>query len=299
MQNNVLSPVPSIEWKSGEPIYLFGNFRVYPFTMLIGILASILTIFYFWRKNKYPIDVLLTLIIITIPSAIIGARLFWIIETAINGEDLSRWYAIWDGGLSIQGGVILPTILDLLYLTRKRNVVDIRKAFGIILPCVLIGQAIGRWGNFANHELYGAICSYDSIKWLGQGIALNMFIDGSYRIPLFLIESVLSFIGYFVIIWVFLQFGYFKPGTTGGMYLVWYGLVRTIMEPLRDRSDFELWYLILAILFLVFGLILILYFEWTGKKMYQKIKVTNYSFIYYNPRSQIIPVNTSSKWINE
>lgn len=287
------------DWMPGEAINLVGDFRVYPFTMLLGIIASVISVFYFWKKNKFPTDIFLVIVIITIPSAIIGARLFWIIETAINGESLERWYAIWDGGLSIQGGVFLPTVIDLLYLRRKRNVVDIRKAFGLILPNVLLGQAIGRWGNFTNHELYGATTSYDSIKWLGQGISLNMYIDGQFRVPLFLIESLTSFIGYFVIVWWLLNFQITKPGTTGGIYLVYYGLVRIIMEPLRTSTDFEYWYLILAIIFLVLGIILILYFEITGRKIYKKYRYKKYSYYYYNTKVQIMPVNVSSKWINE
>lgn len=296
-----------INWTEGEPIYLFGNFRVYTFTMLLGIIASTLTVLYFWRKNKYPIEILLTLIIITIPSAIIGARLFWIIESAINKdtESLSKWYAIWEGGLSIQGGVFVPTIVDLLYLRKKKTIVDIRKCFGIILPSVLIGQAIGRWGNFANHELYGASLGsniYDvpnSIEWLGPGIYLNMFINNEYHVPLFLIESFLSLVGYIVIVWVLLQLNIFQPGTTGGIYLIWYGVVRTILEPLRIQEDFEIWYLSLAIIFIIVGIALSAYFELTGIKIYQKYKVSKYSFFYHNTKVPIIPINVNSKWINE
>ncbi|WP_022935369.1 prolipoprotein diacylglyceryl transferase [Mesomycoplasma moatsii] len=286
-------------WSEGEPIYLFGSFRLYPFTMLVGIIASIFSVLYFWKKNRYPIDVLLTIIIITIPSAIIGARLFWIIETAINKESLSRWYAIWDGGLSIQGGVFVPAVLDLLYLRRKKNIIDTRKAFGLILPNVLLGQAIGRWGNFANHELYGAVCEYDSIKWLGSTISWNMYIEGEFRVPLFLIESMTSMIGYIIIVWWLLQFGKLEPGTTGGVYLLWYGIIRVILEPFRDPKDFEYWYLILAIIFIVLGLILIFYFEFTGRKIYEKHKYAKYSYFYYNTKVQIMPINISSKWINE
>ncbi|MBD5423097.1 MAG: prolipoprotein diacylglyceryl transferase [Mycoplasma sp.] len=299
MANNEYTNLTSIV--SGTPIFLFGDFRMYTFTMLIGILASIFSIIYFWKKNKFPIDVLLVLIIITIPSALIGARLFWIIEMAINKDAtaLSRWWAIWEGGLSIQGGVILPLIFDLLYLRKKRDVVDIRKAFGIILPNVLLGQAIGRWGNFANHELYGAICSYDSIKWLGTGISWNMYIDGYFRVPLFLIESITSFLGYFVIVWVILQFNYLKPGSTGALYLIWYGVVRVILEPLRDQNDFEFWYLSLAIVSIVIGALLLAYFEITGRKIYEKISYKKHSFFYFNTKVQIVQANTSLRWINE
>lgn len=293
-----------MDWQSGEQLNLFGNFRVYTFTMIIGILASILSILYFWRKNKFPIEILLTLIIITIPFAIIGARLFWIIEAAINhnSQELSRWYAIWEGGLSIQGGVALPLVVNLLYLRRKRNVVDIRKAFGLIIPNILIGQAIGRWGNFANHELYGASMGDEIpgyLAWLGKGFWYNMYINGEYRVPLFLIESIISFVGWIIIVWIFLQFNYFKPGTTGGIYFVWYGITRVILEPLRDSNDYEIWYLSLAIVFIILGLLLIWYFESTGKKIYEKTKISAHSYVYINPKFKERTVNISSKWINQ
>lgn len=286
-------------WKPGEAIYLFGNFPVYTFTMMLGILCSIISIFYFWKKNKYPTETLLVLVMITIPSALIGARLFWIIETAIKGESLDRWFAIWEGGLSIQGGVVLPLIMDLLYLKSKKNVVDIRKAFGIILPNVLLGQVIGRWGNFTNHELFGSITSYESIMWLGPAIAQNMYIDGFFRVPLFLIESFTSFVGYILLVWVILQFNLLQPGTTGGLYLLWYGIVRTILEPFREKNDFEFWYLGLAIAFIIVGLIVVAYTEITGKKIYQKYKYKQHSYFYLNTKVQFIPVNTSLRWINE
>lgn len=298
--NNSAINLPSIT--PGTPLTLFGDFRIYTFTMLIGIIASIFSILYFWKKNRIPVDILLILIIITIPSALIGARLFWIIEVAISNKSsngtLDRWWAIWEGGLSIQGGVLLPTICDLIYLRRKRTIVDTRKAFGIILPNVLLGQAIGRWGNFANHELYGGICSFDSIKWLGEGIAFNMYIDGSFRIPLFLIESFTSFVGYFLIVWVILQLNLLRPGSTGALYLIWYGLIRTILEPFRDPADFELWYLLLAVASFVIGCILLAYFEITGKKIYEKIPYKKHSYYYHNIKTQIINANTSLKWIN-
>ena len=296
---NASDPITS--FTEGDPTYLFGTFSAYPFCMMLGMLAAILTICIFWKKERFQWDILLTLIIITIPSAIVGARLFFIIESAFNGdkEALSQWYAIWKGGLSIQGGVIVSATCDLIYLRFKRRVIDVRKVFGIILPTVLIGQAIGRWGNYANHELYGAETSYESIAWLGEAITINMKINGYYRIPLFLIESVTSLVGYILIVWVILNLGWTKPGTTGGIYALWYGIVRVIMEPMRTSQDFEYWYLVLAIIWIVLGLILIAYFEITGKKIYDKYKVGKFSYIYVHKMIEYIPANVNTRWINK
>lgn len=286
---------------TGEPTFLFGTFSAYPFAIMMGMLCAILTVAFFWKKEKYQWDILLTLIIITIPSALIGARLFYIFERLIYSPadpfPGSSWYAIWEGGLSIQGGVIIPTLLNLLYLSRKKNVVEIRKVFGIILPTVLIGQAIGRWGNFANHEVYGAITNYESLAWMGDAIALNMYIDGSFRIPLFFWESLASLVGYVVIVWGVLYFGWTKPGTTGGLYLIWYGLVRTVMEPFRAES--YAFYTILSILSIVGGILLVGWFEWTGIKRFNKIKIKKLEFDYINKYQKVAVVNVNKRWINE
>lgn len=325
-------------FKEGDPTFLFGTFSLYPFAIFLGILASIFSIAFFWNRNKYQWDILLTLIIITIPTSIIGARLFYIFERLIYNSDNpfpnSHWYAVWEGGLSIQGGVLAPLICDLIYLSFKKDVIDRRNVFGIILPTVLLGQAIGRWGNFTNHEVFGRIVSGDSLNWLGQTIKYNMLINGTYHAPLFLYESIANFLGYFIIVWVILNFGWAKPGTTGALYLIWYGLTRVVMEPLREES--YSYYTILAVLSICFGVILAIYFEWNGLARYEKIRINNNHSLesnqdivknvrednsssllinnnkkalklkfsipryeYINKKVKYISVNVQSKWINE
>lgn len=293
--------IPPVSFKTGTSTYLFGIFSLYPFAILLGMIASIFTVAFFWKKEKYPWDVLLTLIIITIPSSILGARLFYIFERLIYEPSDpfpgSSWYAIWEGGLSIQGGVLLPTLLNLWYLSGKRKVIEIRKVFGIILPTVLIGQAIGRWGNFANHEVYGKPVSYAAVAWLGDAIAYNMAIDGQYRVPLFFYESMVNLLGYILIVWVVLSLNLTKPGTTGALYLIWYGLLRLIMEPFREES--YVYYFVLSVISLIFGIFLAIYFEWTGIAKYEKIKVSKFSFSYKDLKVKYVTVNLNTRWINE
>ncbi|QPC29412.1 prolipoprotein diacylglyceryl transferase [Mesomycoplasma hyorhinis] len=263
---NLISERP---FKEGEPFYLIGNWLpVYSFTIVLGMIASILTIFFFWKREKYKIDHLLTLIIITIPSSIIGARLGFIFERlAANDSTIAQnWWNIREGGLSIQWAVILPTIFNLLYAYRKRIDIDYRKAFSFILPAVLIGQAIGRWGNFTNHEVYGKVdYTGQYVDWLGYWIRRNMFIsdsvepNGALRVPLFFYEFLTSLFGYILIVWVLNLFGWLKPGSTGALYIMYYGIVRTSMENLRQEA-FAI-YFVLAILSIILGLILLLRFE--------------------------------------
>lgn len=289
-------------FKSGHPTWLIPNvLSLYPFCIMLGMVAAIISIAYFWRKEKYQIELLLKLIIITIPSAIVGARLFYIFERLIanpaNPFPGSSWYAVWEGGLSIQGGVIVPFIIDVLYLRSKKSIVDVRKAIGIILPAVLLGQAIGRWGNFANHEVYGMETSYESVSWLGDTIATNMYINGAYRQPLFLYESLTSIIGYVVIVWIVLDKNLLKPGSTGALYLLWYGLVRVAMEPLRVES--YLYYTILAIISIIVGALLLAYFEITGRKIYNITRVYKTKFYVRKTSQFVVPTAVSTRWINE
>lgn len=288
-------------FQQGEATYLFGTFSLYPFAIFLGILASIFTVAFFWWKNKYQWDILLSLIIITVPTSIIGARLFYIFERLIyeptNPFPGSHWWAIWEGGLSIQGGVVVSMVCDLIYLSFKKDVIDRRNVFGIILPSVLIGQAIGRWGNFTNHEVYGRAVEGNSLNWLGETIKYNMFINGEYRAPLFLYESIGNLLAYLLIVWVILFFNWTKPGTTGALYLIWYGILRVSMEPLREES--YLYYSIIAIISIVVGVFLCIYFEWTGISIYEKSSISKFSFNYVNKKVKYIPVSVQSRWINE
>ncbi|MFZ8225250.1 prolipoprotein diacylglyceryl transferase family protein, partial [Mycoplasmopsis bovis] len=104
--------------------------HTYSLTMMLGMIAAILTIIIFWRRAKYEWEILLTLIFLTIPMAILGARIWNEVDQAINNPNYNwrNWYKVWEGGLSIQGGVVLAVIVDLTYVYFKRDKIDIRKA---------------------------------------------------------------------------------------------------------------------------------------------------------------------------
>ncbi|UUD37131.1 Prolipoprotein diacylglyceryl transferase [Mycoplasmopsis californica] len=249
------------------------NFHTYSLTMMMGMIAAILTVAYFWKREKYSFEILLTMIILTIPFSFIGARLWFITEKLIyyrDSFDFSRWYAIWDGGLAIQGGVMMAFVVNAIYLSTKTYEVDLIKVFTIIFPSVFIGQVIGRFGNYANHEIYGNIdWTGNSALWMGEGAASNMFladelsnnlnVSGAFRHPLFIYEAGLTLLGYIVLAWLCNGMNLLKPGSTGALYFVWYGAVRMIMEPYRIHGYGI--YQITSALFLVFGMIAFVTFE--------------------------------------
>ncbi|MGX9340633.1 prolipoprotein diacylglyceryl transferase [Mycoplasma sp. 128] len=266
-----------------------GDLRLYSFLMMLGMFCAILTVYWFWKREKYKFDLFVWVVIVTLPSAIIGARLFFIFERIAVKDwiTLKHWYKIWEGGLSIQGGVVTAAIADLIFLSFFRKQVDLRKCLSIILPTVFIGQAIGRWGNFANHEVFGQIVGADdwSIVWLPNFIKSHMYItDGgetAYRAPLFLYESMANLLGYIILVWVLNKWNWLRPGTTGGLYWIWYGVVRLSMENLRAES--YTFYNVLSVIYIVVGVLLVLVFEFTTNKRYTIYKVNQYGtkWIYF------------------
>ncbi|WP_341517553.1 prolipoprotein diacylglyceryl transferase [Mesomycoplasma ovipneumoniae] len=256
-------------FKEGEAFWLIQDWiPIYALTVVLGMVASIITIYFFWKREGYKFDHLAALIFITIPISIVGARFGYILERLVVGDltSLQQWWNIRQGGLSIQWGVIFPTVANLIYAYRKRASFDWRKGFSFILPAVLIGQFLGRWGNFTNHEVYGFLDPEGkTVNWLGDFIRKNMFIadkhapNGQLRVPLFFYESLTSLFGYLVIVWVLNLFSWLKPGSTGALYILYYGIVRASMEFLRQES--YVYYFVIAILMIILGILLFIRFQ--------------------------------------
>ena len=230
-------------WPRGKETWSLGFLHTYQITMFVGILISFLTVVWFWKRQKYSWQILQILVIIIVPTSIVGARLWFLIASG----DKANWAKFYEfKGLSIHGGVLFSTAAAIWFLSYRKSSVDMRTAIGIILPSILIGQAIGRFGNMDNHEVYGKVVDASSLDWMGP-MKKHMYIRNSYddilhwRTPLFFYESMSSLFGYIVIIWVLLNYNLVKPGVTGALYLLWYGIVRISMEPLRDPVDIMKW----------------------------------------------------------
>lgn len=131
-----------------KPIYWYGIVNATAF--LVAILLALRNC----KKHGIKEDDLVDLILIIIPSAIIGTRIFYV---AFNwdyyGRNLSEVYKIWHGGNAIYGGLITG-ILAMYFFTKKRKMGFLRV---LDFSCIylLIGQIVGRWGNFFNQELFG------------------------------------------------------------------------------------------------------------------------------------------------
>lgn len=178
-------------------------------------------------------DFLINVLII----GIIGARIWYVIFT-FNERYISNpidIFKIYEGGLAIQGGVI--AVLPYAVYFMKKHHVDILKAGDAIMPTVLIAQALGRWGNFVNQEAFGQIITEAHINALHLPgfIKSGMYINGYYRQPTFLYESVLNILGFILIAYVISRF-LKKDGCQFALYFVWYGITRFIVEAFRSDS---------------------------------------------------------------
>ena len=140
---------------------------------------------------------------------------------------------IWNGGLAIHGGMI-GGLIFVRYYTHKHGM-SLYRILDLIIPALLLGQIVGRWGNFFNQEAYGPIVTANSLSYLPSFIKDNMLINGSYRMPLFLYESILNLIVLITVL-IIRKMPLLKNGYITSLYLVWYGVVRLIIEQFRTDS---------------------------------------------------------------
>ena len=230
------------------PRFLFNNevFSIYGFIIGIGFLVAINNFEkYFYEKYDHG-TIKFFYFFIVIPS-ILGAKFFYDFFLSQETFSITNFLSLGNfrkGGLSIFGGVIFGLIGILLYYLLFRPKILFRDLIDMA-PNILIGQSIGRWGNFFNREIYGKNkFAFDSVWWLPTLIKKQMSCCGdSYDyvpLPLFLIESITNIVGYFVIKFVGKKFKkHLSKGDLCCLYFVWYSLTRIFLEPLRDDGFFE------------------------------------------------------------
>lgn len=283
-------PLPnSISFKT---LFGYPNPGDYGFTIAFyGILivsGAIISYFvsdhYFYKKFKKH-GILETLLLVAFPAGLIGARLWYclVLEPSKYLANPVLIFDIRSGGMAIQGGAIFGILAGVLFMLRFRKYVDIRFAIDVIVPTILIAQAVGRLGNFFNCEVHGNPVSMDAWLLLPRIFANNLHWsveagyapDGTIFLPLFFIEALMNIGGYFII-----RYAISKPlkkwlpiGSQAGLYLAWYGMTRVILEPLRfgafeyGQSWITAWIMFGGGLLLVGGFALWNYFEYkkTGK----------------------------------
>lgn len=247
-----------------NPVLLdLGFIKIYWYSImiLIGLFIGGSLILKESKRFKIPENYMINLILYTIIFAIIGARLYYVI---FNFQEYSNnilsIFKIWEGGLAIHGGIIFGLIAIIFYT--KKYKINTMRMLDIIVVGLIIGQAIGRWGNFFNGEAHGGATTLEFLTslHLPKFIIEGMNIYGVYYHPTFLYESLWCLIG-FIVLFFFRKRYYNKIGQTTGLYLVWYGIGRFFIEGMRTDSlmlgTIKMAQLVSA-LFVVIGIVLII-----------------------------------------
>ena len=237
-------------------IYWYSLFII--FALLVGLAVAYKEI----RLRRINEDFFINMIFFTIILSLIGARFYYVLfNLDYYNTHIVEVLEVWNGGLAIHGGILFGVIFILLYT--KKFKMSTFKMLDICAPALIIGQAIGRWGNFFNQEAFGNII--DKAKLISLNIPTfiidGMYIDGAYREPTFLYESLWCIIG-FILLLIVRKKKYLKIGQLTGFYLMWYSAGRFVIEAMRSDSlmlgTFKVAQIVSVLLF-VFGLFLFLF----------------------------------------
>lgn len=236
----------------GKEIYWYGV------VITIGIILSAL--YAFWRAKKLGIrlDDMYDYAIFIIIFGVIGARAYYVLTTlnSMQYKTFTDVIAIWNGGLAIYGGIIAGILVVIIVSKVKK--IKILRVLDAIAPAVMIGQALGRWGNYFNQEAFGCNTTlpWGMKSYVVQSTGTGRSIEGTVEYltknkasieaqgmtvdpqgfvhPTFLYECLWNIIG-FIIINIFFRKRKYN-GQMFLMYITWYGLGRAFIEMLRTDS---------------------------------------------------------------
>ncbi len=207
---------------------------------LIIVVGILLALFYFLRRGTrtegFSEDDLLNICILVIPISIIGARAVYVLTSLEKYNSIWDALKIWEGGLAIYGAILFGLATVLIYCRHRK--LPALKLLDALAPAVMLGQIIGRWGNFVNAEAYGYSAGVEKLPW--RMTVGTVYIDGvphpeiEFVHPTFLYESLWNLLG-FIVINLFYRHKK-RDGQVFYLYVAWYGLGRGLLEFLRTDS---------------------------------------------------------------
>ena len=241
--------------RGGEPGYGF-KIKFYGLLIVSGALLCYAITDHMTYKKFKKHGLIDSLFLVAFLFGILGARLWYCIVLEPEFYFTNRpsgvgpfyfLFGIVDGGLAVQGGAILGIAAGVTFMLLFRKYIDVRFMMDVAIPTILLAQCIGRWGNFFNQEVYGAVTTREALWYVPTIVKNNMKISGQYRIPLFYIEAMMNLAGYFVIRYLLGKVCKFHIGLgyQAASYIVWYGMVRAILELFRDPEFMykQSWYI--------------------------------------------------------
>ncbi len=196
--------------------------------MILGVTVAMILA---KRRGVIPDD-LLDVLLFTIPIGIIGARLYYVLFAWDETWTFAQIFHMRDGGLAIYGAVLAGGITAFIVARKKRfTLKTMIRIFDCLVVGVILGQAIGRWGNFINQEAFGNLITNPSLQFFPYGV----LVSGNWYQATFFYESAWNVLG-FIMLFIF---AYKRPkiyGVTASSYLIYYGIGRFWIEGLRSDS---------------------------------------------------------------
>ncbi|MBQ3077485.1 MAG: prolipoprotein diacylglyceryl transferase [Clostridia bacterium] len=204
----------------GKEVYWYGVIIATGFFLGVSLALKLAEL------NGLDPDKIFNVVLITAPVAIVGARVYYVMTTLERYDSFYEMIAIWNGGIAIYGAVLAG--MACIAVLCKLWKLPLLKVLDIAAPAVILGQGIGRWGNFVNREAFGGPTR--------NLFRMELIIDGVPNAvhPTFLYESVWDLVGCALLVWIF--FHKKADGQTTYGYFLWYGIGRFFIEGLRTDS---------------------------------------------------------------
>lgn len=218
---------------SRTAIKLFGlSIHWYAVVIVAGIALAVLLACARERRLGLPKDVTLDLALACIPAAIVGARLYYVLFQWESYADGPWWrvFAVWEGGMAIYGGIIAGVLAGWIYARAKK--LPFLALADLAAPCIALGQAVGRWGNFINQEAHGGLVTNPALQFFPA--AVN--IGGEWFYATFFYESMWCLLIVIALLTGEKKRWFARRGDAFLSYVYLYALERTVVEGMRTDS---------------------------------------------------------------
>ena len=223
--NNIAFPKLGISLNISPVAFSIGSKPIYWYALIIlsGFLLGLFFVYKTCEKRGVKKDNVWDIAMFGLIFGIIGARIYYVLFALDEFDSIADMFKVWNGGLAIYGGIIGAIISTVIYCMVKK--LNIAKVFDVCAPGLFIGQAIGRFGNFVNVEVYG-----------GETNSLfGMSINGATPVhPLFLYESIWNVIG--LVILLLIRDKKKNDGQVFCFYIFWYSFGRLFLEGMRNPN---------------------------------------------------------------
>lgn len=196
-----------------------------------GMLLGVLLASYRARKKGYKSDMIFDFALMAVPMALVCARAYYVIfEWKDYIQDPIRIFATREGGLAIYGGVIGGFLASIIFCKWRK--IPFLMLIDLAVPSLVLGQAIGRWGNFMNQEAYGPVITNPKLQFFPYGVYIDAVKE--WHQATFFYESMWNSILFIILLFIARKAK--KDGTLLAVYFIGYGLGRFLIEGLRTDS---------------------------------------------------------------